>query len=418
MKQPLFRPEVLDANRRSWLGGISLAQPLSLWLLTAVAVVAATAFVLLLFFGEYTSRAQVTGQLVPDAGLSVVVAPTSGVLTQRMPEEGEHVARHQALALIVAPHATTSNSDMASGLRSDLSQRRSSIEQGYRSQDDLLAAQHEGAAQQLAAARQQLAQVEAEAQTRQKQSTLSNQTLARYRTLASQHFVSDVQLQQQEQAALDQLAAAQALQQQVSALRRNIAQLEQTLRELPAQQASQSAGRMRDLAQLESERLQTEASGEFLVQAPVAGMVASRLIQPGQSVQAGQPILSLLPAGSRLQAQLLVPSRSIGFVEAGDTVLLRFDAYPYQKFGHYSGKVSRISRSALSAGELASLMGSATTSESYYRVTVDLSRQSITAFGKAEALRPGMSLEADILGERRKLYEWMLEPLYSLKGKM
>ena len=81
-----------------------------------------------------------------------------------------------------------------------------------------------------------------------------------------------------------------------------------------------------------------------------SGLVANRLVEPGQAVQAGQPLVSLLPEGSVLQAQLLVPSRAIGFIEEGDRVLLRYQAYPYQKFGHHVGRVVRISRSALGPG--------------------------------------------------------------------
>ena len=418
MTESLFRPEVLEAKRRSWLGGISLAQPLPLWLLTGFAVVAATAIVLFLIFGEYTRRSTVVGQLVPESGLVTVVAPTSGVLSQRIPNEGEQVAHSERLAVVAIPRATTTDGDVASGLRAGLEQRRGGIEQGYQSQAELLDAQQAGNEKQVATARQELAQIESQIATREQQVRLSNETLARFRSLAAQHYVSDVQLQQQQQAALDQLASQQALQQQAAAARRNIAQLEQALREIPAQHAAQSAARARDLAQLESDRLQTDANGEVLVQSPVAGMVTSRLVQSGQSVQAGQPIMSLLPVGTQLQAQLLVPSSAVGFIEPGDTVLLRYQAFPYQKFGHYRGTVARISRSALSSGELGSLIGNAQAGQPYYRVIVNLSRQSVTAYGKAEPLLPGMLLEADILGERRKLYEWMLEPLYSLSGKL
>ena len=101
-----------------------------------------------------------------------------------------------------------------------------------------------------------------------------------------------------------------------------------------------------------------------------------------------------------------------GFVEPGDRVMLRYQAYPYQKFGHQHGRVERISRSALGPGEL----GNAQAAEPYYRVTVALARQAVVAYGREEPLRPGMLLDADILGERRRLVEWLLEPLYSLKG--
>jgi membrane fusion protein len=112
-----------------------------------------------------------------------------------------------------------------------------------------------------------------------------------------------------------------------------------------------------------------------------------------------------------------VPSRAVGFIEPGDTVLLRYQAYPYQKFGHQTGRVARISRSALSAAELQSISGFNSNGEPLYRVTVRLARQAVTAYGKPEALRPGMLLEADVLGERRRLIEWIFAPLYSVTGR-
>jgi membrane fusion protein len=64
------------------------------------------------------------------------------------------------------------------------------------------------------------------------------------------------------------------------------------------------------------------------------------------------------------------------------------------------------------------LIGNAQAGEPYYRVVVALDLQSVMAYGKAEPLKPGMLLEADILGERRRLIEWVFEPLYSLNGHL
>ena len=212
---------------------------------------------------------------------------------------------------------------------------------------------------------------------------------------------------------LDMLNAQQSLQRQATSLRRELAQLDQTLLELPQQRRAARATAERDLASLTQEAVKIEADGELLLRAPVAGLVATRLVEAGQGVQAGQPILSLLPDGSSLRAQLLVPSAAIGFVKPGNRVLLRYQAYPYQKFGSHEGTVIRVSRSAIPAtgskGEAA---------EPVYRVLVSLDKQSIIAYGRPEALRPGMRLEADIMGERRRLYEWILEPLYSVTGKV
>ena len=51
-------------------------------------------------------------------------------------------------------------------------------------------------------------------------------------------------------------------------------------------------------------------------------------------------------------------------------------------------------------------------------MTVALDMQAVTAYGNEEPLKPGMLLDADILGEKRRLIEWVFEPLYSLKGRV
>ncbi len=418
MTEPLFRPEVLEAKRRSWLGGVSLAQPLSLWLLTGFALLAATAIVLFLVLGEYTRRSRVVGQLVPDLGVATVVAPVAGVVTQPVPKEGEHVERGRSLVVISTPRATTENGDMTAGLLAGLQKQQAGIRQSFDSHSELLSVQMAGYERQLQAARRELTQIDAAIATQQQQVDIAAGTLARFQKLVAQEYVSQLQLTQQKQASLQQVADLQTLQRQATSARRSISQIQQTLGELPTQQSAQAATQMRELAQLERERLQVLASGEVLVKAPVAGLVASRLIQRGQTVQAGQPLLSLLPTGSELQAQLLVPSRAVGFIEPGDSVVLRYQAFPHQKFGHHEGTVIRISRNALSPQGLGALIGNAQAGEPYYRVLVGLSEQSITAYGKPEPLRPGMLVEADILGENRKLYEWVLEPLYSLTGRL
>lgn len=412
----LFRREVLEAKRGSQMGTISLAQPLRLWLLTGVAVLAAAVVVGFLIFGEYSRRSRVVGQLVPNLGLSTVVAPTTGVVGRLFAEEGDAVGAGAALAQIDVPRATTAGQDARALIREGMETRDASVAILGQSQVAQIDAQIVGTQRQLAVARQELSQIEQAIVTQREQVRLGQTTLDRYRRIAGERFVSQVQVDQQAQATLALVNEQQALERQATAIRRGIVQMDQSLRELPAQRAAQVAATRRDRALIGQERVQQETSGELLVKAPVAGLVASRLIEPGQAVQAGQPLLSLLPRGSKLQAQLLVPSRAIGFVEPGNTVLLRYQAYPYQKFGHHAGRVIRVSRSAVNPGEFTALTGSGQSVEPYYRVLVALDAQTVIAYGKPEPLRPGMVLEADILSERRKLYEWLLEPLYSLRG--
>lgn len=418
MTGDLFRREVLEARRSGWLGGISLGQPLRLWFLGAAAVLAAALVVGFLVLGSYTRRSTVVGQLVPSGGLSTVLAPATGVVGDVVAEEGAWVSTGQRLAVVLVPRATLDGGDTLAALERHLRRRHEGLQAGRAANGRQLGAQEAGLRAQLASASQELAQVEAEVATRRGQIAIAHETLERLRQLEGDRYVSALQVKQQESAALAQVGEMQALQRQAATARRIIAQLRQALAELPAQHAAADAGYDRELAVLEQEQLETRARGELVVTAAVDGVVSSQLAKPGQTVQSGQPLLSVLPGDGRLEAELLVPSRAIGFVAPGDTVMLRYQAFPYQKFGHQHGTVARISRNALGPEALAALNGNARPGEPLYRVTVALPRQSVMAYGQDEPLKPGMMLEADILGERRRLIEWAFEPLYSLKGRV
>ena len=418
MVQDLFRKEVLDARRTQWLGTISLAQPLRLWVLTLFAAFAALVIVVFLLLGSYTRRSTVAGQLVPSKGLVTVPAPATGVISQLDRAEGDALQVGQRLAVVTASRATPEIGDTQAALEQGIEQRREGLVSIRAAQRSQLQVQANGLRAQLATARGELVQIEAELVTRQDQSNIAKETLAKLKQLEDNHYVSALQIQQQESTALEYKAQTQALLRQAIAIRRNIAQIEQSLHEVPGQQQASQATLQRDLGQLAQERIETQTRGALVINAPITGIVAAQLIKAGQVVQAGQPLMNLLPEGGDLEAELLVPSRAIGFIEPGDAVQLRYQAYPYQKFGHQLGKVRRISRSALSSSELGALAGNAQQSEPYYRITVTLARQTIMAYGKVEPLRPGMLLEADVLGEKRRLIEWVFEPLYSLNGRL
>lgn len=162
-------------------------------------------------------------------------------------------------------------------------------------------------------------------------------------------------MQEQQSAVFEHEAQTQTLLRQAASTRRLLAQLEQALRELPSQRAAARANHARDMAQLEQSEVQVRMDNRLAVTAPAAGVIAAQLVRQGQAVQAGQPLLSLLPGQGTLQAHLLAPSRAVGFIEPGDKVMLRYQAYPYQKFGHHTGRVASISRSALTRSELQAL---------------------------------------------------------------
>lgn len=159
----------------------------------------------------------------------------------------------------------------------------------------------------------------------------------------------------------------------------------------------------------------TEALATVLVRAPQAGVVSGVTTQPGQTVAAGQVLANLSPAGSPLVAELYASSRAAGFARPGMPVQIRYQAYPFQKFGQFQGTVSEVSRSPLADASMAE--GARRPGEALYRIRVALARQDISLAGEARPLMAGMALDASLLLETRKLYEWVLEPLYGIGAK-
>ncbi|MBW8366521.1 MAG: HlyD family efflux transporter periplasmic adaptor subunit [Arenimonas sp.] len=418
MADSLFRKEALEARRSRWLGGIVLGQPLGPWLLTAFAVFVATAIVLFLAFGDYARRSRVAGQLVPSLGVASVMAPTSGTLAQVHAEEGQLVQAGDVLAVLSSPRATLARGNTDQALQATIAVRQDSVVESYVSQRQQIQAQSAGLAEQQDGVRSELRLIQAELATRRQQQQLAEQTMDRYRGLREKQYVTALQLQQQQSIVLENVGAVQALERQVPGLRRQLSQLQQARSELPSRLAALDAAEQGERATLSQQSVEAHARAESVIVAPVTGTVSTLLGQVGQAMQPGQPVLSLLPAGSRLEAHLLVPSRAVGFIEPGDTVLLRYQAFPYQKFGHHSGRVARISRSTINPGELGSISNAGQPGEPYYRIVVALDEPTVRAFGKDEPLKPGMLLEADILGEKRRLWEWALEPVYALGNNL
>lgn len=408
-----FRPEVAKARQRGWMGSISLAQPPRFMIMAAFSVAACLVVISFCVLGNYTRRTTVTGQLVPDLGMATVVAPVSGTVARIDAEEGDQVLVKQTLLQLRSSRVTADGDDALEVQRSSIEARRASLMDAQRSERDQLISRERALVAKITSLGLEIAQIDEEIETRRTQVSLGTETAERFRKVARDGYVSQVQVAQQEQAVLEATGAQQALERQALALRRSLSDVQQSRDEISEQRRILAANGTRDLASLRQEGVQIESSGEMALRSQVSGLVTNRLVEVGQAIQQGQPVITVLPDGSQLQAQLLVTSAAVGFVKAGDTVSLRYEAYPYQKFGSHKGRVILVSRSAIEGGSASPSAGG-----SLYRVLVRLESQDVLAFGERQPLRPGMRVEADIMGEKRKLYEWVLEPLYSVSGRI
>ncbi|MFN4054117.1 MAG: HlyD family efflux transporter periplasmic adaptor subunit [Alishewanella aestuarii] len=168
-------------------------------------------------------------------------------------------------------------------------------------------------------------------------------------------------------------------------------------------------------SRLQQQQLELQGRRQLLLSAPVAGRVTNLIAEPGKTITGQQPLLTILPATASLEAILLVPTRAFGFVQPGQRTRLRFEAFPYQRFGIYDGEVIHSGQAILLPNELEMPVP---IQEPVYRVAVALDSQEIRAYGSSVPLQSGMLLSADIVLEQRSLLSWLLEPISSLKGRL
>lgn len=416
--QGLFRKEVIEAQTTSPLGVVRLATPVSHQVWTLAALGAAAAIVAWLFFGHYTRREHVTGSLVPQAGLLTVTARSAGTVTALQVAEGSVVHAGDALLTISDERSSAALGDTSAAISAQLRQQQSRLRADLVDTQHLADAQANDLRMQQHMLHTQIQQTDGQLAIEQRQVAQLTDLLHRFEVLGTKGYASALDIEQQRTQELDAESQVKTLTRQRSESEEQLKSLADQLAQLPLSTATKLNDLHRQIDQDEQSLAQNEADRAIVLRAPENGVVSSVLIKPGQAATPGQSLLAVMPRGSQLQAQLLVPSSAIGFVHVGTPVVLHYQAFPYEKFGVQRGRVVSMSRSALTPSEITTLLGQQPPPVPLYRVQVRLAAQTVDAYGKPASLKPGMSLDADLLLDRRRMIEWIFEPLYGMGRRM
>lgn len=420
-KQPLYRSEALAAQKTKWLGEIILARPVTYSFLTALAVFLALVIALFLIFGTYTKRTTVIGQLLPDTGLVKVYVPQVGVVLEKHVVEGQAVKKGDVLYVLSSERYSSTGSIQAA-ISQQVESRRASLRDELDKTQRLQSEERNTLAKRVESFGAEIQKLDSQIEGQRRRVKLSEDTVARYQGLLAQDYISREQAQQKEEELLDQRFRLQEMERNRISVNKELMTNKNELSGLKFKHQNQLSTIERGIASVNQELTESEAKRHLTITAPEGGIATAVVADVGQAVDGSRPLLSIVPTGAKLQARLYAPSRAVGFIKTGDSVLLRYQAYPYQKFGHAKGKVISVSKTAMPGNEISAVGnqsgGNQQNSEPLYSITVELSSQTINAYGKKQNLQAGMLLDADIQHENRRLYEWVLEPLFSLTGKL
>ena len=410
-----FRKEAISAQADTLFGAPLIAQTPRVAVLVVALVLASVSFLAFAGWAQYTRKEHVVGYLAPTRGLIKVFTPQAGTVLERRVAEGQSVRQGEVLLVVSSERSSASTRDAQAAVLDQLAERRESLrrEQDKQAEIDGLSA---------AAVEQRIRSLNAEIEQGRTQIELQRARVAsaevavkRQEGLVAAHFLSEAALQQKTDELLDQRGQLASLNRTIAGLTRDIDAARTELATGRLKRANTAAQIDRQMSELTQQLTEADSRRAVVLTAPADGTVTTILAEVGQTVNPGAPLMSILPRGAALEAELLVPTRAAGFIRPGQSVALRYQAFAYQRFGHHLGEVVRVGRSVIQPNEASVPV---TVSEPVYRVTVRLPAQQMQAYGQAMNLQAGMAVDADIWLDRRRVIEWLFDPILSITGRV
>jgi hemolysin D len=404
---------------------------LLLAMVTTVLVWAAT--------GRLDIVAVAPGKLVPQNFLKVVQPAESGIVREILVKEGDRVAAEQVLMRMDRQLAEADRRALASEIRlRELQLRRIEAElentalarqpddppELYAQIDAQLRSRRQAHLDSLESERAQLAKVQQELHVAlevkrklEKTVPIHLEQAQAWEKLAREGFAGRLLAldRQRVWAESEQDLRAQTF--TVGSLRAAIAQSEKRIAQITSSHRQQlQAERVETAAQLHRLRQEWDKHQHryalLELKAPQAGIVKDLATHtPGTVVAPGTILLTLVPEGEPLQAEVWVSNLDVGFIRPGQPVKVKLVSYPFQRYGMANGVVQRVSADAADAKGTQNMPPTPLGDALHYRALIDLDSNFLQRGEKRYALIPGMRVNAEIHLGTRTVLEYLLSPL-------
>jgi membrane fusion protein len=412
----LFRPESLQAHGLAWHGHAMLPLRLPIVFTTFSSVAVAAAAAALLIFGGYSRRIDMEGEVLPTTGVVAISAPSPGRVEMLAVQEGEAVEKGAPLYTLDLDTATKDGGAQQRIIDAQTSERAMLLQETQRK--NLMSDVSERALlEKIESLKSQKSQAEEQINVQQGLVTKVANDYNQSNILFGKHIVTVSELNARRQEWMQALGRLQDLQSSDTRAQSELKEAQYQLATARHTRADENDALKSKILEIDEKLANAEAHRSIDIRAPADGTVTSIVAHPGQTISAGAPMLKIVPRHASMQAELLAPSSAVGFIRQGGRVLLRYSAFPYQKFGAYLGTVAAVSDAAISAEEANLFLGGeAPTKQAgpFYRVIVTPDSQFARVYGEERRLPANMRVEAYALLDRRKLYEWVLEPVYEI----
>ncbi|WP_145579304.1 HlyD family secretion protein [Yersinia massiliensis] len=414
----LFRKEVLAAKSARDIGPVVVISPIPLQVVAITAFIVFITIILFAYFASYTKKATLPGFIFPKDGIVKVYAPQPSRVIKLLTHEGAQVNKGDLLYIL--------NRESSSQLGQTDILVRTELE----NQHSRMADNHINLTNQLLAIENNLKnQIEESDKTRSilnKKIIIQKKTIAlllekqtRFKEMHKSGYVSNQELDDNQLVVLSEQTNLDTLYLEEKSLDKQRLDAISYKNEQTASYKDRINQLENTISEVKNQLVRNESNENSYIYAPISGTATSILSQVGQYVDASKPLLVVIPEHEPLVAFLYATSKSVGFIKQNDSVRIRYKSFPYEKFGQYTGTVTHISKTAMSLNDAVDFnIPASNASEGLYKVTISLDKQYVNTYGKKTALVSGMEIDADVYLETRRLYEWVLDPLYSITGRI
>ena len=407
----LFRRQALQAASEPLWGELLLRSPRIARFAIPLLLLGFVLLGVLLVKGSYVRSESVPGYISPQGGWVRVYPPYEGRILEVLVEEGEQVSADARLVQLVNRRAVGNETYSEDELEAELVEQESTLERELvneerRQTEEIRWYEQEFTA--LSARRDILAE---RVEVLDEQLRLREAALSRATALVASATLARADLETYRETYFAAQATQLGARHELSTLDSTLRKHRLDLKSLPVTQFARRSSLTRELSRVRQQLANLRGQMDYFVTAPVSGTVRGVSIAQGDQVERGRPMFSILVEEADVRAVLLVPSRAIGFVRSGQSVSLKFDAFPHEQFGTTLGRVTEVGRTSLTAEELTR---PPPVPGSVYRVYVKPLESEVHAYGTSASLLPGMSLEAEIQLESRSLWQWLTAPLRSV----
>jgi membrane fusion protein len=412
---PLFRGQALRKLAGPDFGSTLLAAPPRFTVFATAIALVALALIALLIFGRYTQRATVSGYVTVTNGDVRVFPQAAGTVEALLVREGDLVTAGTPLFILLTSRNDGLSTDSNRQLLREILSEKSALESRSQFQLERHSVEFRSLQQSLQAAESSRSALGRQQQLSAQKFAVVQRNLERARRLHRAGHLSARDLDALEIEALDIALAGETIRMRIAEVVGQVKKIQSQLIQIEIQRGTHEAEIAESASRLEQRLVVARAGLEQSVVAPVDGRVSALHVTRGQTVLPDTLVLSLLPITARFHAELFVPGRNIGMLDGSPRVQLRFDAFPFEKYGLYGARIDRIAGSLLLPGDARLPVP---VIEPVYRVRAVLDQQHVAVNGKQRRLAAGLTFKADILVSERSLLEWMLAPVIGMGQRL